>query len=80
MKIGTTLAIAVGLAALTACNKSPQENAADNIEANADNVADNITANAENVADNIQANAENRADAIRDSGDNAASNATTNTH
>lgn len=80
MKIGTTLAIAVGLAALAACNKSPQENAADNIEANADNVADNITANAENVAENIQANAENQADAIRNSGDNAASNATTNSH
>lgn len=76
MKIGTTLAIAVGLAALAACNKSPQENAADNIEANAENVAENIQANAENVAENIQANAENQADAIRNSDDNSVANTT----
>jgi len=80
MKIGTTLAIAVGLAALTACNKSPQENAADNIEANADNVAENIQANADNMAENIQANAENQADAVRNSGNNAASNTSGNSY
>ena len=45
MKITKTLAVAFGLAALAACNKqSPQENAADNIEANGENVAENIEA------------------------------------
>ena len=62
MKITKTLAIAVGLAALAACNKqSPAENNADQIEANADNVAENITANADNAAENLTANASNDA-------------------
>ena len=76
MKIITGLSVAVGLAALSACNQSPQEQKADNIEANAENVADNIEANSENVTDNMQANAENAADAVRNTGNNA----TTNTH
>jgi hypothetical protein len=81
MKLTTSLAVAVGLASLAACNQSPQENAAENIEANAENVAENIEANAANVSENIeanaenaaanvQANAENAADAVRNSGDN----------
>lgn len=69
MKLTTTLAVAVGLGALAACNQSPRENAADNIEANAEDVAENIEANAENAAENVQANAENAADAVRNSGD-----------
>jgi hypothetical protein len=84
MKLTTTLAVAVGLAALAACKQSPQENAAENIEANAENVAENIEANAanlseniqanaENASENVQANAENAADAVRNSG-NAATN------
>ena len=72
MKITTTLAVAVGLAALAGCNQSPKENVADNIEANADIAADNMVANADNVADNIQANAENAADATKAAGENAA--------
>jgi hypothetical protein len=72
MKITTTIAIAVGLAALTACKQSPQENTADNIEANAENTADTIEANADNMSANIQANAENTADAVRDAGENKA--------
>jgi regulator of protease activity HflC (stomatin/prohibitin superfamily) len=87
MKITTTLAVAAGLAALTACNNNPQENKADNIEANAENSADLIEANAANAADNLQANAENTADAVRNAGDNtadavrnSADNATTNNH
>ena len=36
MRLTTTLAVAAGLAALSACNQSPAENTADNIEANAE--------------------------------------------
>jgi anti-sigma factor ChrR (cupin superfamily) len=66
MKITTTLAVAVGLAALAGCNQTAKEQTADNIEANADVVAENIEANADAVADNIVANADNAADAVRD--------------
>jgi hypothetical protein len=72
MKILTAFSVAVGLAALAACNQSPQEQKADNIEANAENVADNIEANAENVTDNMQANAENTADQVRNEGEQKA--------
>ncbi len=40
MKTTTVLAIALGIGALSACNQSPNEQAADNIEANAENTAD----------------------------------------
>ena len=40
MKTTTLLAIALGLGSLAACNKSPQQEAADNYEANVDNAAD----------------------------------------
>ena len=69
MKTTTVLAIALGIGALAACKQSPQENTADNIEANAENTADTIEANADNAADNLQANAENTADAVRNSAD-----------
>ena len=52
MKTTTILAIALGLGSLAACNKSPQEQTADNIEANAENTADTIEANVDNAADN----------------------------
>jgi ABC-type transporter MlaC component len=71
-KISTAFAVALGAAALAACNQSPQEQAADNIEANAENVADTIEANAENVTDTMQANAENAADTVRAEGENTA--------
>ncbi len=71
-KISTAFAVALGAAAHAACNQSPQEQAADNIEANAENVADTIEANAENVTDTMQANAENAADTVRAEGENAA--------
>ncbi|HVF83601.1 MAG TPA: hypothetical protein VM913_05470 [Sphingomicrobium sp.] len=73
MKISATLAVTIGLFALSACNSSPRENAADNIEANAEIVADNL----EEAADNSGSEAaedqlENKADATRAAGDNAA--------
>ena len=57
------------MASLAACNKSPNEQTADNIEANAENTADKIEANADNAADTMQANAENAADAVRNEGE-----------
>src|SRR5690348_10386100 len=45
MKTTTVLAIALGIGALAACKQSPQEQTADNIEANAENTADTIEAN-----------------------------------
>ena len=76
-KISTAFAVALGAAALAACNQSPQEQAADNIEANADMTIENVEANAENmienietttenVTSNIEANAENGPDAVAD--------------
>jgi len=72
MKITTTLAVAVGLAALAGCNQTPKEDVADNIEANAEMAADNMEANADAVAENVEATAENVADATRAAGENAA--------
>ena len=72
MKITTTLAVAVGLAALAACNKSPQENAAENITDTANNTAENITENAENKADAVKNAAENKAEAVKNAADNSA--------
>jgi cell division septum initiation protein DivIVA len=72
MKITTTLAVAVGLAALAACNKSPQENAAENITDTANNQAENITDTANNTAENITENAENKADAVKAAAENKA--------
>lgn len=68
----TTLAVAVGLAALAACNRTPQENAADQIEANTENAADMIESNGANAADIIEENTQNAADEVRAAGENAA--------
>jgi hypothetical protein len=72
MKTTTILAIALGLGALGACNKSPQTQAADNMEANVDANADNMVANVENAADNMTAATDNAADAMKDSAKNKA--------
>ena len=42
MRTSTALAVALGLAALTACKQNPQTNAADNIEANAVHGSDSL--------------------------------------
>jgi type VI protein secretion system component VasK len=72
MKAITVLAVALGLGSLAACNNNPNEQAADNIEANAENVADTMEANVDNAADMMQANTENAADAVRAEGENKA--------
>jgi outer membrane lipoprotein-sorting protein len=54
MKTTTVLAIALGIGALAACKQSPQEQKADNIEANAENTADTIEANTSNASENVE--------------------------
>jgi hypothetical protein len=70
MKTTTILAIALGLGSLAACNKSPQQQAADNYEANADNAADQMEANVDNAADNMTATTDNAADSMKAAADN----------
>lgn len=72
MKTAIILTIALGAASLAACNKSPAEHAADNVEANYENVADNMEANVDNSADAMQANTQNAADAVRNEGEQKA--------
>ena len=73
MKKFNILVVAAGLAALAACNKSPQEQAADNVQANAENVADNLEAAADNASSGAAKDAlQNQADATRAVGENQA--------
>lgn len=79
MKKLFVLGLTAGLVSLAACNNTPREQAADNIEANADAVADNL----EDAADNAGTTAgaaglENQADAVRATGDNQAKDMRTN--
>lgn len=79
MKIITTFAVAVGIASLAACSQSPQEQAADNIEENAEVTADALEENAgdggltedaaENAAEAVREGGEANADATRDGAD-----------
>ncbi|RSV39659.1 hypothetical protein CA233_10960 [Sphingomonas sp. ABOLD] len=70
MKKILVLGAAAGLIALSACNNTPREQAADNIEANAEARADNIDAMASNATtDAAEDNLQNQADAVRAQGD-----------
>jgi hypothetical protein len=70
MKKSYLLLAGVAALSVAACNKTANEVAADNIEANVDNAADNLDAAADNTADNLG----NQADALKDKGDNVADN------
>ena len=79
MKIISTVAMSIALCALGACNNTAQEEAADNIEANAEIVADNLEEAADNATTEGGEDAlENQADATRAAGDNAATDLQTN--
>jgi hypothetical protein len=79
MKIISTVAMSFALCALAACNNAPQEDAAENIEANAEIVADNLEEAADNATtEGGEASLENQAEATRDAGANAAEDLTTN--
>jgi hypothetical protein len=82
MKTTTIFMIALGLGSLAACNKSAQQQAADNYEANADNAAEQMESNVDNAADQMTANADNASDAMKSAADNksdAMKNAADNT-
>ena len=72
------LGAAASLAALSACNTSPREQAADNIESNTEAMADNM----EDVGDTMNSSGEammdNKADAMRETGQNQAEDLRTN--
>lgn len=73
------LAAAAGLVGLAACNNTPREQAADNIEANAESIADNLDAAADNAGDTAAGDAlDNRAEATRAEGRNMAEDMRTN--
>lgn len=67
------------LALVSACNNTPAEQAADNIEANAEAMADNLEEMADNASTQSgEAMLENQADATRAMGDNMAEDMRTN--
>jgi hypothetical protein len=73
MKKVMILGLAAGLMPLAACNSSPREQAADNIEANAEAAADNLEEAADNATTEAGEDAiENAADAVRATGQNQA--------
>jgi hypothetical protein len=79
MKKIFVLGVAAGLISLSACNSSPREQAADNIESNSEAMADNMedmadTTNSSAAADTL----ENQADAVRATGENQAEDMRTN--
>ena len=78
MKKLIVLGLAAGLASLTACNTSPREQAADNIEANSEAVADNMEDMTSNMSDNAAAAVQNEADQVRATGQNQAEDMRTN--
>lgn len=79
MKKTLVIAMAAGLASLTACNNTPREQAADNIEANSEATADNLEDMADDVSNGATADAlENQADAVRDNGQAKAEDMRTN--
>jgi len=79
MKKIFTAAVATGLLSLAACNSSPREQAADNIESNTEAVADNLEDAADNTSNAAaEAMLENKADAVRATGQNQADDMRTN--
>lgn len=70
---------AAGLVSLAACNTSPREQAADNVEAVAEATADNMEEMADNATTEAGEDAlENQADAVRATGQNQAEDLRTN--
>ena len=79
MKKISAAGLAIALASLAACNSSPREQAADNIEANSEAVADNLEDMADNAGSAVASDSlENKADAVRATGQNQAEDMRTN--
>jgi len=73
MRISHIVGLAAGSIALAACNQSPREETAENVEANAEAMAENLE-DAADAAPNegVEANLENQADVVRDLGEESA--------
>jgi hypothetical protein len=79
MKKVLVLGLAAGMLTLSACNSTPTEQAAENIEANADAMADNLEDMADNATTEAGAEAlENQADNVEAMGANMAQDVRTN--
>ncbi len=79
MKAFIKIGAAFGVFALSACNQSPREEAAENVEANFDMQAENLEAAADNSGTEAGADTlQNQADALRNEGENVATDLTTN--
>ncbi|MDY1007439.1 hypothetical protein QP175_19450 [Sphingomonas aerolata] len=79
MKKTLVIAIAAGLASLSACNSSPREQAADKIGSNTEAVAGNLEDAADRVDNEaVEDRLENKADAVRATGQNQAEDMRTN--
>ncbi|HEX8413619.1 MAG TPA: hypothetical protein VF637_06990 [Sphingomicrobium sp.] len=79
MKKVFALGVSVGLLSLAACNTSPREQAADNVEASAEATVDNLEEAADNATTSGgEAALENQAAAARATGDNMAEDLRTN--
>ena len=78
MRKMSVLSAAIGLLALSACNTSPREQAAENIQANAENTADTLEAAADNTTGAAADRLNNQADAAREMGDKKAEDLRTN--
>jgi hypothetical protein len=73
MRIFAQAATAAGFLALAACNNTPAEKAADNVEDAAEHQSDILEDQADNTANEVVSDAlENQADAIEEQGDNQA--------
>ena len=69
MKFSQLALVAVGVVALAACNRTPTQNAADNVRDAAQNQADALQNQASNMVDAAQ----NRADALQNQASNITS-------
>ena len=79
MKKMLIVGMAIGLASLSACNSTPREQAADNIESNTEAVADNLEDAADNAGTPAAENSlDNQAAAVRATGQNQAEDMRTN--
>ena len=64
---------AAALSMTAACNKSPSDNLAENVQDNYDNAADNVDAMAANTSNDAESDAlKNQADQLKKAGDNKA--------
>ncbi|MBA3526458.1 MAG: hypothetical protein M3438_04020 [Pseudomonadota bacterium] len=73
MRIPHILGLAAAFVALSACSESPREEAAENVEANADARAENLEEAADAApTEAVEANLENQADLVRNLGEESA--------